>query len=122
MASPRHHKPYPRGDRNQMTPEWKDKVRAALKTRGVSEQWLADQIAKRRGRVMKRDTVNKLLRKQQSSALVPDICAILGLPPPMVSTPDEDSGRALERIMAASPEKRAAILLLLEDNKDDSSR
>jgi hypothetical protein len=103
-----------------MTPEWKDLVRSALTTRGVGEQWLADQIAKRRGRSMKRDTINKLLRKQQASALVPDICIILGLRPPMVSTPDDESGRALERIMAASPEKRAAILLLLEDGKEDS--
>lgn len=122
MASPRHHKPYPKGDRDQMTDEWKEKVRAALRLRGVGEQWLADQIAKRRGRVMKRDTVNKLLRKQKTSSLVPDICSILGLQPPMVATPDDESGRALERIMAASPEKRAAILLLLEDDKENSNR
>lgn len=122
MASPRHHKPYPKGNRDQMTDEWKAKVRAALHVRGASEQWLADQIAKRRGRPMKRDTINKILRKQKTSALVPDICTILGLAPPMVSTPDEESGRALERIMAASPEKRAAILLLLEDDKDNSNR
>lgn len=100
-----------------MTGEWKESVRAALRARGVSEQWLADQVAARRGGKMKRDTINKLLRRQQASALVPDICAILGLAPPMIATPtapDEDAQRAIALVLEASPELRRAVLLLLE--------
>lgn len=100
-----------------MTPEWKEDVRAALKIRGVSEQWLADQIATRRKTKMKRDTINKLLRRQLASSLVPDICAILGLAPPMIATPpapDEETKRAIELVLNASPEKRRAVISLLE--------
>lgn len=101
-----------------MTPEWKESVRAALRLRDESEQWLADQIAARRKRKMKRDTINKLLRKQKHSALVPDICAILGLAPPMIATPsapDEETKRLIDLLLKAPPDKRKAILLLLTE-------
>lgn len=101
-----------------MTEQWKNEVRAALATRGVAEQWLADQIALRRRVPMKRDTINKLLRKQKASSLVPDICAILGLAPPMVATPtlpDGETKRTIDLLMKASPDVRRAILLLLEE-------
>ena len=100
-----------------MTPEWKESVRTALRLRGVSEQWLADQIATRRRTTMKRDTINKLLRRYATSALVPDICAILGLAPPMIATPpapDEETKHAIELVIKASPELRRAVILLLE--------
>lgn len=100
-----------------MTPQWKADVRAAMSMRGVSEQWLADQISQRRGVKIKRDTINKLLRKQKSSSLVPDICSILGLAPPMIATPsvpDEKTKRAIDLVLRASPELRDAVILLLE--------
>lgn len=116
---------YPRHDgsrapahRHQMTASWKDDVRAALKERGVSEQWLADQITLRRGlkRPMKRDSINKMLRKQDHSSLVPDVCAILGLQPPMIETPplpDDETKRAVELVLNAPADVRDAVLLLL---------
>jgi hypothetical protein len=100
-----------------MTSEWKDQVRAALRLRGVREQWLAEQIGARRKRPMKRDTINKLLRKQTHSSLVPDICAILGLAPPMIATPpvpDEQAQRVIDLVLKASPELRRAVILLLD--------
>ena len=117
MPGPRRHKPYPSGDRDQMTPEWKEDVRRKLRDRDVSEQWLADRVAERRGMAhMKRDTINKLLNRQRTSALVPDICAILGLDPPMTATPavtDEEMRLAFELLREASPEQRRAVILLL---------
>lgn len=118
MAGARHHKPHPNGVRHQMTPEWKADVYRALGQRDLSEQWLADRVAERRGmRSMKRDTINKMLRYQQSSALVPDVCAVLGLSMPMVATqplPDEETKRAIDLMLKAPPEVRRAVLLLLE--------
>lgn len=118
MPGARRHKPHPKGDRKEMTPEWKETVRAALRDRGVGEQWLADQIAERRGMSgMKRDTVNKMLRVQKHSALVPDVCAILGITPPMTATPhvpDEETRRGIELLVKAEPDVRRAVLLLLE--------
>lgn len=122
MRNSRHHTPHPTGERHQMTGEWKDQVRAALTARGVGEQWLADEVAKRRGKSMKRDTINKLLRRQTTSALVPDICAILGLPPPMVATPhvpDEETQRLIRLALKASPDVRRALIRLLEGSGED---
>jgi hypothetical protein len=100
-----------------MTPEWKEEVRAALRLRGASEQWLAEQVGARRKTKIKRDTINKLLRKQKSSSLVPDICAILGLRPPMVATPnvpDAKTSRLIELVLAAPEPLKDAVILLLE--------
>ena len=116
MSGGRHHKSHVNGTRHQMTDEWKDQVRAALRLRGVSEQWLADQIAARRKTKMKRDTINKLLRRYRTSALVPDICAILGLAPPMIATPpapDDETQRDVQMMLDAPAEIRQAIRLIL---------
>lgn len=118
MPGPRRHKPHPKGDRDQMTPEWKESVRAELRARGVGEQWLADRISERRGVPgMKRDTINKLLRHQRTSSLVPDICAILGLDPPLVATPpipDEELRLVLDLLRDADADVRRAVILLLQ--------
>lgn len=101
-----------------MTPEWKERVRIELRERGVGEQWLADRVAERRGmKGMKRDSINKLLNRQHVSALVPDICAILGLDPPLVATPslpDEETRLAVDLVMSAPPELKRAVILLLQ--------
>lgn len=101
-----------------MTPEWKDQVRAALAARGVSEQWLANEVARVRGvRKVPRATINKLLLHQSASTLVPDICVVLGLPPPMVATPslpDEETQRLISLALKAPPDVRRAVILLLE--------
>lgn len=100
-----------------MTPEWKAKVRAALAERGETEQWLADRIGEIRGRKIKRDTVNKMLRHQSGSSFVPDVCMILGLPPPTVATPavhDARSARVLELMNSAPEEKRDLAIAMLE--------
>lgn len=102
-----------------MTPEWKDEVRAALRLREASEQWLADQIGARRKRKIKRDTINKMLNRQTASSLVPDVCAILGLRPPMVATPnlpDAETTQLIELVLAAPEPVRAAVLLLLKSH------
>lgn len=99
-----------------MTPKWKADVRAAMKTRGISEQQLADLVGERRGVPMKRDTINKMLRRQAGSALVPDVCAILGLSPPMTATadiPDAETAADIELMLSAPPDVRRAIRLLL---------
>lgn len=101
-----------------MTPEWKELVRAALRDRDVGEQWLADRVAERVNRPgMKRDTINKMLNRQQHSALVPHVCAILGLPPPMTATPavpDAETRLAIDLVREAPPEVRRAVISLLQ--------
>jgi hypothetical protein len=117
----RHSRSRSGGQRHQMTPEWKEQVRVALRSRGVSEQWLASEIARRRGvKKVPRATINKLLLHQASSALVPDICLILGLPPPMVATPqapDEETQRLISLALEATPDVRRAVILLLQGSK-----
>ena len=103
-----------------MTPEWKAQVREELRTRGVSEQWLADEITKRRGlrKAMKRDTINKMLNRQGTSALVDDVCAILaiGVPLTVPRRSDPETERLIELVLRATPDKRRGLMLLLEDD------
>ena len=104
---------------HEMTDEWKSEVRAALAQRGVHEQWLADQVGARRDAPgsMKRDTINKLLRKQHTSTLVPEICAILGISPPMIPTaaaPDEDSRKINYLLLGSPPWIKHAVRGVLE--------
>ncbi len=104
------------GERTQMTTTWKASVRDALRRRGAAEQWLADRLTERLGRRIKRDTVNKMLNRQHTSALVGDVCEILGLPLPMIETPslpDEETRREIELFLAEPPDVRRAVLLLL---------
>lgn len=113
----RHDGPRRRAHRAEMTNKWKADVRAALKMRDVSEQWLADQITERRKlpRPMKRDTINKMLRRQTHSSLVEDVSAILGLQPPMIATPPAPSAktqRAIDFLVEAPEEVVDAVLLL----------
>lgn len=98
-----------------MTPEWKDEVRAALAQHGGREQWLANEVAKRRGMPkMKRDTINKLLRHQRTSALVPDICEILGVRMPMTATAlDDETRQLIDLALKAPPDIRRAVIALL---------
>jgi len=90
-----------------MTPQWKARVSAALEQRRVNEQWLADQITAhlRLKRPMKRWTVDKLLREQDTSSLVDAICEILDLDPPMEATPDipDEIGKQLLTIVREMP-------------------
>lgn len=111
MARSRHYGARPPGDLQVITEAWKQRVREKLEALGKSEQWLADQLAERLGRPgMKRDTVNKLMRRQKQSVLVPDITAILGI--------EDETQRAIDLILKASPVRIRALIALLEDDSE----
>ncbi len=121
MSRARHNGPHSTGGaRKQMTPEWKAEVRQLLRDRDLSEQWLADRVTERRGlrKSMKRDTINKMLNRQESSSLVDDVCVILGVGPPLTvpRRSDPETERLIELVLRATPEKRRGLILLLEDD------
>lgn len=61
-----------------------------------------------------RAAVTKMLDQQEVSALVPRICEILGLPPPMVETEDEALARINERLNSWSDAQRAKLLEMMD--------
>ncbi len=116
MSRARHLRPFPKGQRWQMTESWKDQVRAQLQERGVGQDWLAQQVG-----AAGRGTISKLLKRtaegapaQVGSSLVPRICEVLGIPLPMVSAPDEKTSRVIDLMSKSSEDMKDAIISMLE--------
>ena len=96
-----------------MTAAWKASVRARLNEIGQSEAWLARQVSERRHKTIKPDSINKMLKSRTGSIFVEDVCAILGLPPPTIDSPDEKTTKIIELAMRAPDEVKDAVLVLL---------
>lgn len=98
-SGPRHDGSRPKGPRNEMTLVWKDRVEAEIAARGRNRAWFAREIGVTRGfvtKLFKRKPDGSML--QIHSEAVPRICALLGLPPPLVDAP-EDLDSKTQRIM-----------------------
>lgn len=106
-----HNRPYPEGPREDITPEWVDRAKAAMRERGWTDADLGRAIGG------SRDAVGKMW-KQQGSKLVPRVCKALQILPPKVSTdqlPDEEAMELLRLIRALSDEQRQALRVLLKN-------
>lgn len=78
MGDQRHKRAYVTGPRRQMTPEWKDAVRARLVELDKTAEWLAKQLD------TGKSTVSQMLSKsREASVYVDAVCSILGIPPPL---------------------------------------
>ncbi len=102
-----------------MTPEWKARVFAAIEQRKGGEQWLADQLTAhlRLRKPLKRWTIDKMLREQQTSTLVDAVCAVLKIDPPMVATPEHTDELAKELftvIQEMTPDEQRAWISLVK--------
>lgn len=82
MANRRRH--YNSAHKVDMTPEWKDAVRAAMKEQGVTQSELEARIGAGQGSISK-----MLSPEQNSSGLVSAVTSSLGIDPPMPISPDE---------------------------------
>lgn len=88
-----------------MTPAWKDAVLAALDQRGHNRAWLARELGVTRSLVTKLFAVEKDgSMVQTSSALVPRICELLQLQPPMIDRPISDTDARLLELLRDAPE------------------
>lgn len=103
-------KHYLQGTKRQLTPEWKDLVKATLAALGHNQQWLEGRIGAGAG------SVSRMLHADaQVSGLVDVVCETLKIPPPMPSDPRESHLLSLWR--ATDPEDQEAVLTLLQRRK-----
>ncbi len=105
MAPERHKGPYPKGTRSQMTPEWKQAVRDALKKKGWDQVDLAEAIKPK----VHKTAITKMFQAQ-SSKLVDKICVLLEIDPPMIATPAPVKPDAFMDLAAQVPEENRAIV------------
>ena len=114
MPGPGSRKPYPLGPKKQVTPEWKERVRARLTELGHDHRWLEAQLIGRDGAGASRGMVTKLLSgRQHTSALVDLICEVLGLSPPMAVVNDPDEFALLDGYRRLGPDQRRHLLGLI---------
>lgn len=92
---------YPTGKRKQMTPRWKELVRAKMEALGKSDADMA------RATGVHKSAIGKMLGpNQQASALVDDFVRILGVSPPMSEVNDPLD----ELVHTLSPKERKKVL------------
>ena len=100
-----------------MTPAWKATVELALKERGKSRAWLAKQIGVGRGHITQLFAVNEDGSMYRvASELVPRICEVLDIPPPLVDTPpvtEPRDARIAELLREAPDALKDAVIEIL---------
>lgn len=114
MKDARHKRPYPEGDRKEMTPEWKQLVLDKLaenKLAGITPG-NKSELAKKIG--ADKSNFTAFFREETtSSKLVVPICAALGIEPPLQLPQRRD---ALELLVAKlSDEQRGPLLAIVEN-------
>lgn len=101
--------PYPKGRPYQLTDTWKLAVDRWLAENGKTRQWLAREIPADPSTVLA--TLNPVESDgSATSKLVPRICEITGLPPPVRETGEGWEDGAIEVLAALSPEDRHHVL------------
>lgn len=86
-----------------MSPEWKGRVDSWLREHGKDRAWLARELD------VEASTVKRLLEEQQSSALVPRIVEITGLPSPMVPVASSQHEDLIKKILTLNEQSLDAI-------------
>lgn len=104
VSDPRHKRPAPKGQRYQMTPEWKASVERRLAELGWTRMHLAAKL-----KVAKSAITSLLGPKQSASALVPRICQLLDVPMPVHGTDSEIA----ELVSRLDPKRREALVVIL---------
>lgn len=112
MGDSRHKRAYPKGDREQMTSAWKERVKERLAENLRSDVFPRNQVelAKAVGAADK-SAITKML-KAKASKLVPIVCRVLQIPLPMQERTQRDELDAILENRTA--EQRAQIALLIK--------
>lgn len=109
-------RPYPKGPKREMNPDWKERARVRLEELGKSADWLAEELRVSRGMVRK-----MLGPKQNTSSLVDEVSRVLGIEPPVLVVQGAREREAFELIRRANPDQLDAIITILRlSNKEPS--
>jgi hypothetical protein len=110
-------RPYPEGDRVQMTPAWKALVLAEMERRGWGRERLATELGVDRSLIYKIFPTSPREDEVMNSAIVPQMCELLSLPPPMepteIARSDQDR-KILELVRALTPETKDSLITFIE--------
>ncbi len=102
-----------KGERFQMTDAWRIAVVEAMHARGITQDKLATMVG-----AAGRGTISKILKtggaKQSNSSLVPKICEVLGVPLPLMASPDPKTARVMQLLEKSPEEVKDSILAMLE--------
>lgn len=91
MGDQRHKRQYPEGPTYQMTPEWKDAVRAKLAELGKSQAWLAAQVSALVGGCDRSGISVMLHPRTAGSKFVRAVSDVLLIPMPVIGITPEDA-------------------------------
>lgn len=110
VSDERHKRAYPEGPRHEMTSAWKREVMEAMLKQGISKADLARELDVTRG------LITKLFATQQASSLVPRICKLLNVPPPLspTETKSESDSRVETLLGKMTDEQKAQAIAFLE--------
>lgn len=96
----------------QMTREWKNLVLETIGRRGWSIERLGEELGVARSLAYRLFPSSPRADEIWSSSVVPTVCELLGLPPPMEPTEiarDENDRRILEMIRALPPSAKNSL-------------
>jgi hypothetical protein len=112
MGDTRHKRKYVNGEREQMTAQWKQRVRDRLVENKRNDVYPRDQVelADAVGAADK-SAITKMLRAK-ASKLVPAVCRVLQIPAPMQERREPD--KLDEIIEGRSPEWRARVAEIIK--------
>ena len=116
MGNARHKRKYPEGQRIQMTPAWKQRVRDRLsenKRNGI-EPMDQVQLAAAIGGVDKSAVTKMLNPKTTSSKLVPEVCRVLQIAAPLDERKERDALDE-ETALLVDQQTRDAMAALLRE-------
>ena len=107
MADPRHKRKYPDGPRQQMTEDWKVRVKSRLAENKATNAFPVDQSELATAIGVHKTAITKMFQAQ-SSALVEDVCRVLSIDPPLVAAAPDEPVIALVR--GLSDEQKVDVL------------
>lgn len=102
------------GAKIQMTRAWKDSVLAELSRRGWNVERLAEEIGVSRSLGYRLFPTKPADNEIWSSTAVPDVCALLGLPPPLQAVVDETDRKILELVRELPNATKVSLVQLIE--------
>lgn len=118
MADERHKRPYPKGPRREVTPEWRARVDAVLRENASKNVSPRDRSELAREIRVHKTAMSALFgtakkKPAQSSALVEPISKLLGIQPP--TRPVNPDDELDDEISELTPKERADVLTFIRN-------
>ncbi len=111
MGDPRHKRPYPEGDRTEMTPEWKQLVKDTLAANKLAGAGIQDQAELADAIGVTKSAITKMF-KAHASKLVRPISVALCIPMPSEAA---EGASEWARMRELPPKERGKLLAIIRN-------